>query len=86
MFGSYITRPHEKKAAPAFMKKALKRHGSPEMITTDGLRSFKAATTELGNAAEQVVVRWSDGQARNRPFWRSCSKRCGRKLLLRQRR
>ena len=30
-----------------FMKKALKRHGSPEAITTDGLRSYKAAMTEL---------------------------------------
>lgn len=31
----------------AFMRKALKRHGSPEMITTDGLRSYKAAMSEL---------------------------------------
>lgn len=31
------------------MKKALKRHGSPEEITTDGLRSCGAAMDELGN-------------------------------------
>ena len=31
------------------MKKALKRHGSPEAITTDGLRSYRAAMNELGN-------------------------------------
>lgn len=32
------------------MKKALKRHGAPDAITTDGLRSYTAAMTELGNA------------------------------------
>ena len=31
------------------MKKALKRHGTPEAITTDGLRSYGAAMSELGN-------------------------------------
>lgn len=29
------------------MKKTLKRHGSPEAITSDGLRSYKAAMNEL---------------------------------------
>jgi putative transposase len=29
------------------MKKALKRHGSPEAITTDGLRSYKQPGREL---------------------------------------
>jgi putative transposase len=33
---SYITRTRDKEAALRFMKKALKRHGSPEAITTDG--------------------------------------------------
>jgi putative transposase len=31
------------------MRKALKRHGSPEAIITDRLRSYKAAMSELGN-------------------------------------
>ena len=31
------------------MKKALKRHGKPEAIITDGLRSYRAAMRELGN-------------------------------------
>ena len=44
---SYITRTRDKDAALRFMKKALKRHGSPEAITTDGLRSYKAAMNEL---------------------------------------
>ena len=36
---SFVTNERDKDAALRFMKKALKRHGSPEVITTDGLRS-----------------------------------------------
>jgi putative transposase len=32
---SYVTRARDKAAALGFMKKALRRHGSPEAITTD---------------------------------------------------
>jgi putative transposase len=45
---SYVTKSPDKAAALSFMKKALKRHGSPEAITTDGLRSYGAAMDELG--------------------------------------
>ena len=41
----YITRKRGKSAALTFMKKALKRHGTPETIVTDGLRSCCAAPT-----------------------------------------
>ena len=46
---SFVTKARDKQAALTFMKKALKRHGSPEAITTDGLRSYGAAMNELGN-------------------------------------
>lgn len=39
------------------MKKALKRHGRPERIVTDGLRSYSAAMAELENADRQEVGR-----------------------------
>ena len=39
---SYVTKKRNKKAALRFMKKALRRHGSAEAITTDGLPSYKA--------------------------------------------
>jgi transposase-like protein len=55
---SYVTRFRDKAAALTFLKKALKRHGSPEAITTDGLRSYRAAMNELGNAAKQEIGRW----------------------------
>jgi putative transposase len=47
------------------MKKALRRHGSPEAITTDGLRSYKAAMTELGNSEKQEVGRWANNRVEN---------------------
>lgn len=47
------------------MKKALKRHGSPETITTDGLRLYNAAMTELGCEQKQVIGRWANNRAEN---------------------
>ena len=50
---SYVTRTRDKGAALTFMKKALKRHGSPEAITTDGLRSYRTAMKELDNTEKR---------------------------------
>jgi putative transposase len=47
------------------MKKALKRHCSPAEISTDGLRSYKAAMTELGNAEKQEIGRWANNRVEN---------------------
>jgi putative transposase len=49
---SFVTKERDKGAALRFMKKALKRHGSPEAITTDGLRSYKAAMTRARQSRE----------------------------------
>jgi putative transposase len=62
---SYVTKTRDKKAALSFMKRALKRHGSPEAITTDGLRSYRAAMTELGNEDKQEVGRWANNRVEN---------------------
>jgi putative transposase len=47
------------------MKKALKRHGSPERITTDGLRSYGAAMDELGNRERQEFGRCANDRVEN---------------------
>lgn len=60
---SYITRTRDKAAALRFMKKTLKRHGSPEAITTDGLRSYKAAMRDLGCGHKQEMGRWANNRA-----------------------
>ena len=62
---SYVTKTRNKQAALAFMKKALKRHGSPETITTDGLRAYRAAMTILGNTNKQEVGRWANNRVEN---------------------
>ena len=62
---SYVTRTRDKDAALAFMKKALKRNGSPGTIGTDGLRSYRAAMTELGNSEKQEVGRRANNRVEN---------------------
>jgi putative transposase len=62
---SFVTKTRDKDAALRFMKKALKHHGSPEVITTDGLTSYKAAMKELGNAGKQEVGRWANNRVEN---------------------
>ncbi len=59
---SFVTKTRDKAAALTFLKKALKRHGSPETITTDGLRSYKAAMNGLGNTQKQEVGRWANNR------------------------
>jgi putative transposase len=62
---SYVTKTRDKKAALAFIKKALKRHGTVETITTDGLRSYGAAMDELGNRNKQEIGRWANNRVEN---------------------
>jgi len=37
-----VTRTRDRKAALKFLKKAMRRHGRPEVIVTDRLRSYGA--------------------------------------------
>ena len=62
---SYVTKTRDKAAALRFMKRALKRHGSPEAITTDGLRSYRAALNDLGCGQKQEVGRWANNRVEN---------------------
>ncbi|XUU60821.1 IS6 family transposase [Erythrobacter sp. HA6-11] len=62
---SYVTKKRDKKAALKFMKKALRRHGSAEAITTDGLPSYKAAMKDLGNQQKQEIGRWANNRVEN---------------------
>ena len=69
---SFVTKERDRAAALKFIKKALKRHGSPKVITTDGLRSYGAAMKALGNAEKREVGRWANNRAENshQPFRR----------------
>ena len=57
---SFVTTTRDKAVALKFIKKALKRHGRPRTIVTDGLRSYGTALKEIGGAYLQVPVDWRD--------------------------
>ena len=62
---SYVTKDRDKAAALKFIKKAMKRHGRPKAVVTDGLRSYGAAKKEIGNGDRQEVGRWLNNRAEN---------------------
>ena len=62
---SYVTRKRDKSAAPAFIKKALRRHGRPDVIVTDGLRSYPAAMREIGNGERREMGLWLNNRVAN---------------------
>ena len=62
---SFVTKKRDNAAALSFMKRALKRHGSPEAVTTDGLRFYGAAMNELGNSEKREVGRWANNRVEN---------------------
>ena len=69
---SYVTTTRDKAAALAFIKHAMKRHGRPRAVVTDGLRSNGAALKDIGSADRQEVGRWLNHRAENsrQPFRR----------------
>jgi putative transposase len=62
---SFVTKTRDKAAALKFIKKAMKRHGAAKALNTDGLRSYKAAMTDIGNAEKQEVGRWANNRCEN---------------------
>ena len=62
---SFATKERDKAAALTFMKKLMRRHGRAKAVTTDGLRSYRAAMKEIGNADKQEVGRWANNRVEN---------------------
>lgn len=62
----------DKKAALKFLRKLMKRHGRPEELVTDKLRSYGAALKEIGAEDRQVTTRRENNRAENshQPFRR----------------
>ena len=69
---AYVTKRRDKAAALKFLKKLMKRHGRPEEVVTDKLRSYGAALKELGGEDRRVTERWENNRAENshQPFRR----------------
>ena len=62
---SYVAKRRDRRAALKFLRKSMKRHGSPKVIVTDRLRSYGAAMRVIGNAQRQEIGRWKNDRAEN---------------------
>lgn len=62
---SFATKKRDKSAALKFFKKALKKHGSPAEVVTDGLRSYPAAMSDLGIECRREMGRWLNNRVEN---------------------
>src|SRR5210317_127608 len=62
---SFVTKTRDKKAALKFLKKAMRKHGCPDVFVTDLLRSYGAALKEIGAADRQETGRWMNNRAEN---------------------
>lgn len=62
---SFVRKTRDRKAALKFLKKTMRRHGSPKTLVTDKLRSYGAAMKVVGNADRQETGRWKNNRAEN---------------------
>ncbi|WP_411709833.1 IS6 family transposase, partial [Albidovulum salinarum] len=62
---SFVTKTRDKKATLKFLKKSMKRYGRPHIFVTDKLRSYSAASKEVGAADRQATGRWLNNRAEN---------------------
>lgn len=61
-----VTKTRDRAAALRFLSKLLRRHGRPEAIVTDRLRSYRAAFQEIGLQDRQDKGgRWENNRAEN---------------------
>jgi putative transposase len=82
-----VTKARDRKAALKLLRKLLRRHGGPEEIVTDKLRSYRAAMQELGiECRHETDGRWINNRAENshlplrRREWAMQRFRCARSL------
>lgn len=68
----YVTKTRDRKAALKFLRKPMRRHGRPETIVTDRLRSYGAALKDLVRGDDREMGRWLNNRAENshQPFRR----------------
>ena len=62
---SFVTRTRDRKAALKFIRKAMKRHGRPDRLVTDRLRSYGAALKDAGRGDDREIGRWANNRAEN---------------------
>ena len=62
---SFVTKTRDKKVALHFLKKTMRKHGRPEVVVTDKLRSYGVALREIGVGNRQETGRWLNNRAEN---------------------
>ena len=62
---SFVMKRRDKRAALKFLRKAMRKHGRPEVIVTDRLRSYGVALKEIGASSRQQTGRWENNRAEN---------------------
>ena len=60
-----MTKRRDRRAALKFLRKSMKRYGTPEVIVTDKLRSYGAAMKDVENVTKQETGRWLNNRAEN---------------------
>jgi putative transposase len=68
----FVTKRRDRRAALAFLKRAMKRYGRPYSVLTDRLRSYRSAMKDIGLSGRQECGRWFNNRAENshQPFRR----------------
>ncbi len=61
----FARKRRDRKAALAFLKRAMKRYGGPQAMVTDRLPSYGAAMKENGAERRQLCGRWLNNRAEN---------------------
>lgn len=69
---TFVTKRRDRKAALKFLRKTMKRYGSPHVIVTDKLRTYGAALKVIGNVQKHETGRWLNNRGENshQPFRR----------------
>jgi len=62
---SFVTKRRDKRAALKFLRKTMRKHGSPKKIITDRLRSYGAALKEIGAANLQDTTQYQNNRCEN---------------------
>ena len=62
---SCTTKRRDRKAELKFLRKLMKRHGRPDILVTDKLRTYGAAMKDIGNAERQETSRWLNNRVEN---------------------
>ncbi|MEX0861047.1 MAG: DDE-type integrase/transposase/recombinase, partial [Cucumibacter sp.] len=62
---AFVSKQRDRTAAMRFLRGAMKRYGSPNVIVTDRLRPYGAALNQLEIAGKQRTGRWLNNRAEN---------------------